>query len=486
MSHPESHGETTLDPADWSALRALGHRMVDDMFDHQQDQRERPVWQPMTPAVREQFERPLPESGEAAEAIYEDFIKYVMPFGGGNTHARFWGWVMGNGTPLGMLADMLAAGLNPNLGGGDQAPNLVELQVIEWCRQMFDFPGGASGLLLSGGSMANLVGLAVGRHSRAGYDIRQQGLRAAPKPMTIYGSVEMHSSIQKAVELLGLGSQQLRKVAVDERLRVDTHALRAQIEADIDGGYQPICLVGCAGTVNTGAVDPLDELANIAREFNLWYHIDGAFGALAYLAPDFRDRLRGLSRADSLAFDLHKWFYLPFEIGCALVRDEETHRHTFSLRPEYLYHAARGFGGGERWLSDYGVQLSRGFRALKAWMAFRHHGLAQIGELIQQNIDQAAYLAQRLTEAAELELLAPVEMNVVCFRYRGAGLDEPGLDELNEELLYRLQESGEALPSSTHVGGKFALRCAITNHRSRRADFDLLLRQVIELGDALS
>lgn len=207
---------------------------------------------------------------------------------------------------------------------------------------------------------------------------------------------------------------------------------------------------------------------------------------MAYLSPSFRPRLKGLNRADSLAFDLHKWFYLPFEVGCTLVRDEETHRRTFSLRPDYLHHAARGLGGGERWLSDYGIQLTRGFRALKAWMAFRHHGVARIGEVIQQNIDQATYLAQLVSDHPKLELLAPVDLNVVCFRYRAKGAEERALNELNEELLYRLQESGEAVPSGTNVGDRCALRCAITNHRSRQSDFDSLVREVVALGEALS
>lgn len=480
MGNEPSH--PALDPEDWSKLRQLGHQMLDDMFDFQQSRLEGPVWQPIPDEVRQGFQSPLPADIQTADQVYQRFKDEILPYSTGNTHARFWGWVMGNGTPLGMLADMLASGLNPNMGGGDQVPNLVELQVIDWCRQMFDFPEGSSGLLTSGGSVANLIGLAVARHHGADFDLRRDGVAAAPKPMTMYGSQEMHSSLDKAVELLGLGLNHLRKIEIDDRFRISTEALRRQLEADLAAGFQPIALIGCAGAVNTGAVDPLDELADIAEEYDLWYHIDGAFGALAYLAPELRDRLQGLSRADSLAFDLHKWFYLPFEIGCTLVRDEQVHRSTFTLRPDYLHEGARGLSGGKRWLSDYGIQLTRGFRALKAWMAFQVHGVELIGNTIHENVLQAEYLAELVEASPRLELLAPVDLNVVCFRYRPDELDSDKLDEVNEEILYRLHESGEAVPSGTHVRDRYALRCAVTNYRSRRSDFDALVEAVERMG----
>lgn len=477
--------QAPLDPEQWSELRELGHRMLDDLFDYHQSRFDGPVWQPIPDEVRARFSAPLPTQTRSADEVYDDFRENVMPYATGNTHARFWGWVMGNGTPLGMLADMLASGINPNMGGGDQAANLVELQVIEWCQQMFDFPAGSSGLLTSGGSVANLIGLAVARQYGADHDLRALGVAAAEAQPTLYGSEEMHSSLDKAVELLGLGRQHLRKIPVDERFRIDTGALRRQIEVDRSDGYRPIALIGCAGTVNTGAIDPLDELADIAAENDLWFHVDGAFGALAYLAPDLRLRLQGLSRADSLAFDLHKWFYLPFEIGCTLVKDEELHRRTFATRPDYLHEGARGPGGGKRWLSDYGIQLTREFRALKAWMAFQVHGLEVIGQAIDENVRQAEYLAGLIDQADRLELLSPVDLNVVCFRYRPEGFAAEALNELNEEILYRIQESGEAVPSSTNVNGNFALRCAITNYRSRRSDFDALVAAVKRHGEQL-
>ncbi len=484
-TQPVIRKEETLDPEDWGALRELGHRMLDDMFDWMETVRERPVWQPMPDDMRRYFTAPIPEAGQSAEAVYQEFVQYALPYPMGNVHPRFWGWVMGDGTPLGVLADMIAATFNPNMGGGDHAGTQIELQVIEWCKQMMGFPQGASGLLTSGGSMANLIALVVARHAQAGYDVRTDGVAVAEKTMTIYASSEVHSSVTKAVELLGLGNKNLRKIPVDDAFRIDVAALRQTLEDDIANGYQPGILVGCAGTVNTGAVDALDELADIADEYTLWYHIDGAFGAMAYLSPEYRPSLKGMERADSLAFDLHKWGYMPFEVGCVLVRDEYTHRHAFSLRPDYLQYAERGLAGHVRWLSDYGPQLSRGFRALKVWMTFKHEGVAKMGRLIQQNIEQARYFTELVEEAPQLELMAPTEMNVVSLRFVVPGKDDAYLDAFNEELLLRLQESGVALPSSTHLKGRYAIRSAITNHRTRREDVEIATREIIRIGEAL-
>ncbi|HEU4565605.1 MAG TPA: pyridoxal-dependent decarboxylase [Gemmatimonadaceae bacterium] len=482
--------EETLDPADWEELRALGHRMVDDMLAYMETVRERPAWQPIPADVRERFRVPVPRAPEGAERAYDDFVRDVLPYPTGNIHPRFWGWVMGNGTALGAMAEMMAATMNPNLGGAEHAANHVERQVIDWCKEMLGYPAEASGLLVSGGSMANLVGLTVARHAMAGFDVRKQGVAASPGMMTIYGSVEMHSSIQKAVELLGLGSEALRLIPVNDEMEMDIAALERAIAADRAAGRRPICVVGNAGTVATGATDDLARLADLCARERLWFHVDGAFGALAALLPEMRPRLAGMERADSLAFDLHKWMYMPYEVGCALVRHEELHRRAFSLTPDYLTHSDRGAAAGELWFSDYGVQLSRGFRALKVWMSLKEHGLDRYARLVRQNIEQARYLAELVRAAPDLELLAPAALNIVCFRYVGEAAagetrDEEALDALNRELLIQLHERGIAVPSNAQVNGRFALRVAITNHRSRREDFELLVREARGMGAEL-
>jgi len=478
--------ELTLDPAnahEWDELRALGHRMVDDMLDYLRSVRERAAWRPVPAAVRANLAEPLPRAPTPATAVYEQFQRDVLPYPTGNVHPRFWGWVIGTGTPLAMLADMLASGMNPQVAEFDDASAVVENQVIGWLVELLGMPAGTHGLLVSGGSMANFVGLAVARNARAGYDVRERGVHGSDLPrLIVYASSETHSSVRKAVELLGLGNQALRRVRVGPDYAIDVPALRQAIAADRAAGYRPICVVGNAGTVNTGATDDLPALATLCREESLWLHVDGAFGALAAISPALRPLVKGIELADSVAFDLHKWMYLPYEVGCTLVRDQVAHRGTFNVSPAYLASFDRGIAAGGFPFAERGVQLSRGFRALKVWMSLKAHGVEAFARLIEQNVRQAAYLVDLITAHPRLELLAPAPLNVVCFRYAAPDIDEDALNAMNQEILLRIQESGLAVPSHTVLGGRFAIRVAITNHRSRREDFDLLAKAVVETG----
>ncbi len=272
--------------------------MIDDMFDYLATVRDRPAWQPLPDEVKANLQQPLPHEPQGAEAAYADFQRDVLPYVTGNTHPRFWAWVMGGGTPLGMLAEMLAAGVNPNVGGASHSANEVEAQVIDWCKTMLGYPATASGLLVSGGSMANLVGLTVARNTHSGIDLRKAGVQALPARPILYCSTETHSSVQKAVELLGLGSDSIHSIPVNSAYQIDLDALKAAIQADRQAGYSPWCLVGNAGTTNTASFDDLNRLAEIAAREHLWYHVDGAFGALAALAPDLRPLTAGMERGD--------------------------------------------------------------------------------------------------------------------------------------------------------------------------------------------
>jgi glutamate/tyrosine decarboxylase-like PLP-dependent enzyme len=333
--------------------------------------------------------------------------------------------------------------------------------------------------------VGNLIGLAVARHVKAGFDVRRDGLAEAAHRFVVYCSTETHSWAQRAVELLGLGHRALHRIPVGADFRIDLVALRAAIEDDLSRGLQPICVIGNAGTVNTGAFDDLLALAEICRDQGLWFHVDGAFGAWAAISHASRALVNGLELADSLGVDLHKWLYLPFEAGCALVRDPECHRQAFAVTPAYLTAARRGILAEPMVFADLGLDLSRSFKALKVWMSFKVHGIGTYGRLIDQNIQQARYLAGIIQEASDMECLAPVSLNIVCFRFRPAGYDEQALDALNDEILCRLQESGTAVTSGTRIGGRFAIRVAITNHRSQRGDFDVLVTAVRELGRQL-
>jgi glutamate/tyrosine decarboxylase-like PLP-dependent enzyme len=482
---PDASGEEDLDPADWAETRALAHRMMDDMLTWLQTVSERPVWQPMPGDAKAAFGAPLPESETPVEAIYAEFLNRILPYAMGNPHPRFWGWVMGNGTVTGMLAEMLAAAMNPNVGGAEHAAIYVERQVVQWAREIVGFPADASGLLVSGGSMANLVGLTVARNVKAGWDVRAEGLNGGPR-LVVYASSETHSCVKKSVELLGLGSASLRLIPVDDAFRIRPDALEAAIVADRRAGLRPVAIVGNAGTVNTGAIDLLNILADIAAREGLWYHVDGAIGALAAVSPVLRARLGGMERADSVALDFHKWFYIQFEAGCVLVRHPAEHWRAFAETPDYLAsHGERGLAAGSHWPNEYGIQLSRGFRALKLWMNIKEHGASKYARLIEQNVSQAQYLIGLVGREPELELMAGTDLNIVCFRYVRPGVDAAALNALNQEILIRLHESGVAIPTYTMLRGCYALRAAITNHRSRREDFDILVAEVLRLGRAL-
>jgi glutamate/tyrosine decarboxylase-like PLP-dependent enzyme len=465
----------SLDPEDWSDVRAQGHRMLDDMFDHLASLRAQPVWRAPPQALRESFRAPLPQGPSELADVHRIFRETVLPYSSGNAHPGFMGWVQGGGTVVGMLAEMLAAGMNANLGGRDHMALEVEQQVVGWAREMFGLPADASGLFLTGASQANFLAVLIARRRALGPQVRARGLTGEGLRLTAYASAAVHGCLGRAMDMAGLGVEALRLVAVDAAHGIDLAALGAAIAADRAAGFSPFLLVGSAGTVDVGALDDLAGLADLAAAEDLHFHVDGALGGLGVLAPSIAPRLAGIERADSIALDWHKWGQTPYDAGFLLVRDAELHRATFAAESSYLQRAERGLAAGDWWPCDYGPDLSRGFRALKTWFTLKTYGAAALGEVIEHSCALARELADRIQAEPELELVAPVALNIVCFRFR-----DPV--ELNPEIVMRLHEAGVVAPSLTRVGGRPAIRAAIVNHRTEQRDIAALVAATLETG----
>lgn len=470
-------------------FRALGHRMVDRLADLLASLRQRPVAPGEEPAeVRALLrERALPERGTDAAALLEEAADLLIEHSLFNGHPRFFGFITSSAAPIGALADLLAAGVNPNVGGWVLSPiaTEIEAQTVRWIAELLGYPSDCGGLLVSGGNMANMIGFWAARRAKLGPDVRSAGVPDEPRPR-VYVSRETHTWIEKAADLSGLGTDAIRWIATGTDQRIDTRALRAQIERDTRAGDRPLLVVGSAGTVSTGAVDPLPELAAICREHGLWFHVDGAYGAPAAAVPGAPADLRGLAEADSVAIDPHKWLYAPLEAGCALVRDRALLRDAFTYHPPY-YPDQDHSEEAPLMYYEYGPQNSRAFRALKVWLGLRQVGREGYARMITDDIALARMLFDEATARPELE---PVTHNlsITTFRYVPADLDTaaPGADdylnELNRTLMERLQQSGEAFFTNAVIDGRYLLRACIVNFRTTAADIAALPGIVTRIG----
>lgn len=469
----------SLDPEDWVAFRQRAHAMLERALDRMEGAREGRVWTPPPADLLARFA----EMGQGAAAV-DEALAALLPYGTGNTHPRFFGWVHGSGTPSNLIAELVASAMNANCGGRNHAAIHIERQVVDWARQIFGFPETAGGLVVSGTSMATLIALKTAREARLGVAAREKGVSGTR--LAAYASAEAHACNARAFDMLGLGARTLRKIPVDGDFRMDLAALQVAIAEDRAAGLEPFALIGTAGTVNTGATDDLSALADIAAREQLWMHVDGAFGACAMLSPELAPRLAGIERADSLAFDFHKWLHVNYDAGCVLIRDRALQAEAFAGNADYLRPAARGLAAGAPWPTDLGPELSRGFRALKVWAQLAEYGPERLGHHIARNCSLAAELAARVDGEPALERLAPTALNICCLRYAPGGLDASRLDALNEEITIALQESGVAAPSTTMISGKRAIRVNLTNHRTQSSDIHLLVDEILRLGAALT
>ena len=480
---------------DWEPKRAreLGERALDLW----QELLERLPELPVSPGIpidetKEALTLEVPEEPMPLDDLVAHMREVVLERSMFPGHPAFLAYISGAGTVPGAPADLLAAAINQNLGGWRLSPaaTSVERNLTSWFADRFGLPRTAGGLMVSGGAMAGYIGLKLARDRKAGWDVRAEGVREH-EALAVYGSEEVHSINERALDMLGLGRHSLRHIPVDEDFTVNVEALREAIDRDLKTGVRPIAVVGSAGTVATGAIDPLSELADVAEQHGMWFHVDGAYGGPAVFADELRPLLNGIERADSIAFDPHKWMYTPHSGGCILVRDVEHLRQSFSIH-EFATYVYRD---EERWGSDVdaidlGPQFSRGFQAFKVWISLLAHGTRAYAQRIAHDVELAKYLHRRAEERPEFEVMAPTTLSITCFRYVPPDLgDGPGRDEyldtLNERLMTEIQLDGRVFPSNAVLNGRFVLRSCIVNFRTEAEQMDLLLDVAAELGAKL-
>lgn len=476
------NGDSLLEPADWASFREQAHRALDVALDFAHDRPQAAVWQEMPEHLRASA-APLPLQGQPLSQVVNTVQNEVLPYTLGNTHGRFWGWVNGSGTPSGIVSQALMGAINANMGGRDHSPMHVERQLLAWMRQLFGYPEDAGGLICTGTSYATLLALAVARQSALGEEVRERGNAGAP--LVAYCSEQAHVSVSKSMEVLGLGSRALRAVPVAADFTLDHSVLDSMIQSDRACGLQPFAVISSVGSVNTGAIDNIEAIGELCATHGLWHHVDGAFGALIVLAPELSHRLAGIERADSIAFDFHKWMHVTYAAACLLVRDGDLHLRSFATSHAYLRGESRGVAAGAPWPCDYGVDLSRGFAALGVWMLLKEMGTQRLGASIYRNCEQAAWLGEQVDRTPLLECLAPVSLNIVCFRFAPTGFSQQQLNRINRHIVVTLHCDGIAVPSFTELGGNTAIRVCIANHRTRLDDLQLLLDKVVEIGRQL-
>ena len=484
---PGRHAPIAMEAA---TFRTLGHQLVETVADFLESVPRGPVTHDESPSqVRDALDLngPLPELGTEPSRLLERTAQLLFDHSLCNGHPRFFGYITAAPAPIGILGDFLAAAVNPNVGAWALSPAATEIesQTVRWIAALIGYPEDCGGILVSGGNMANFVCFVAARAAKAGWDVRERGVAGdSGRRLRVYGSVETHTWIQKAADLAGLGTDSIQWIPTDAKLRMDVAALRARIEADAAAGDVPCLVVGTAGSVSTGAVDPLPEIGAVCKEHGVWFHVDGAYGGFAAAVPEAPDDLRGLSMADSVAVDPHKWLYAPLEAGCALVRNPDLLRSAFAYHPPY-YHF-------EEWATnyvDYGPQNSRGFRALKVWLALRHVGAAGYRTMISDDIRLSQAMAEAVGQHPELQLTSQ-DLSITTFRYvprdlhdrLGEAAAERHLDELNRRLLDRLQRGGEAFVSNAVIEGRYVLRACIVNFHTTRADVDAVPEIVARIG----
>jgi glutamate/tyrosine decarboxylase-like PLP-dependent enzyme len=498
--HRSAEPDVEMSPAEF---RELGHRAIDEIARFLESVDELPVFPGRTPEEVERiFDERLPETGQEPGDVLDAWAERILPAASHNTSPRYFGFVMGSGTAMGILAEALAAAVNMNVGGWKPAPSATEIErrTIRWIAEMIGYDPGCGGLFTSGGTMANVTAVLTGLRAKAGYDTKARGLQAEDRPgrHTLYmADHEGHSSVRRVAEMLGLGHEAVRPVPSRDDFTMDVDALERLLDEDAAAGDLPFCVVGQVGSINVGAVDPLDDIARVCEERDLWFHADGACGAVGAILPEKRDLYRGLERADSVTLDPHKWLYVPYECGCLLVRDPESMARAFAMDADYLEGTLPTRYEGLDYY-ELGPQMSRGFRALKVWMTLKHFGVEGYRRLLRRNVACTEHLDDLVRSAPDFEALHEPILYLYSFRYAPADLPPPSgreaagrapvdayLDTLNQRMADEIRESGEAFVMTTGVRGRTVLRLSICSHRTTRDDIDFVFGRLREIGERL-
>ncbi len=471
-----------VSPRQFQQWIAQTGKLITDFYDQDLDGK---VFAGKSPAeVQQLLDESLPENSENIDELLDEIGSKVLHSITNSVGPRYFGYITGGGNQVAVLAEMVKASLNQNNLKWHSSPVSTELErlVMRWVAEFIGYPKSSAGVLLGGGSVANFNAMAVARKMKASADISEDGIYGS-KPMTVYVSEEGHSSFDKAMDMLGLGKNYLRKIPVDDQMRIDIEELEAHIQADKNRGRHPICAIAVAGTTNSGAVDNLQAVAEICQRHDLWYHVDAAYGGPAANVEGVGQLFDGIKEADSVVVNPHKWMYVPFEAGGLLVRDPDHLRQTFSTMPDYLKSDEQD--GNRTDLMEYNLPLTKEFKALKVWMTLKAYGAKRIRKEIANDIAKAQYLVDLIEETPELELMAPAPLSIVCFRYNSGKWDDQELNELNDEVIARIEEDGRVFLTGTKIRGKTALRVCFINHRTKNKDIELLRDVVLDIAEKI-
>jgi len=485
-----------MDPEE---IRQIGYQSVDLMVDYFKNICKGPILTNKTfKQIKKLIIEPLPTNEQSPASIISECQKKIIDNSVKIGHPRLLGWIVASGTVIGTFADAIASAINQNVALSRVAmATSIELLVIEWIKEILDYDSNAAGILLSGGSMANFTALAVARNSKADYNVKTQGMNQISKNMILYVSEQVHMCIPKAANILGIGTNNIRNVKVDQDYRLDIKDLKAKIIKDQNHHRYPFAVVATAGTVNTGAIDPLNDIADICQDYNLWLHVDAAYGGFASLSKNVKKLLKGLNRANSIALDPHKWLFIPYEAGCVLVKNPTDMLDTFFMHADYLHvKTTESISNGYLDLSDYSLQLSRQFRALKIWMSLKQYGTLKYERVINQNIHLAQYLEALVEESPDFQVITPANLSIICFRYIPKDLKQKYqrmyhnkqkqinkyVNQLNQAIIEKIVKDSQILLSSTVLNGIFVLRVCVVNYRTTKQDIKDILMIVREIG----